>query len=94
MFHDPRPVWLGKAQQAARTLKATTRGERRAGQSVYVVLLHDGRRADPWGLYVGQTSLDPDAAVRSCPIPWCNCGGVITAISGVAGLVRRPGWAG
>ena len=31
---------------------------------------------------------------RSCPIPWCNCGGVITAISGWAGSVRRPGWAG
>ena len=60
MFHDPRPLWLGKAQQAARTLKATTRGQRRAGHSVYVVLLYDGRRDDPWGLYVGQTSRDPD----------------------------------
>ena len=27
---------------------------------MYVILLHDGRRADPWGLYVGQTSRDPD----------------------------------
>ena len=25
-----------------------------------MVLLHDGRRAEPWGLYVGQTSRDPD----------------------------------
>lgn len=49
-----------KARQAARTFKATARGQRRAGHSVYVVLLQDGRRADPWGLYVGQTSLDPD----------------------------------
>lgn len=60
MFHDPRPQWMGQALQAARRLKATTRGQRRAGHSVYVVLLHDGRRDDPWGLYVGQTSLDPD----------------------------------
>lgn len=25
-----------------------------------MVLLHDARRAEPWGLYVGQTSRDPD----------------------------------
>jgi hypothetical protein len=60
MFHDPGPAWLGKAERAARTLKATTRGARGAGHSVYVVLLHDRRRAEPWGLYVGQTSRDPD----------------------------------
>src|SRR5689334_1808771 len=60
MFHDPGPAWLGKAAAAARTLKATTRGVRGAGHSVYVVLLHDRRRAEPWGLYVGQTSRDPD----------------------------------
>ena len=54
------PSWLGKAQRAALTLKATTRGASRGGQSVYVVLLHDSRRVDPWGLYVGQTSRDPD----------------------------------
>ena len=60
MFHDPRPPWLGKARQTALRFKATTRGQRRARHSVYVVLLHDARRNDPWGLYVGQTSLDPD----------------------------------
>jgi hypothetical protein len=51
---------MGKALSAARTLKATTAGARGAGHSVYVVLLRDPRRADPWGLYVGQTSRDPD----------------------------------
>jgi predicted GIY-YIG superfamily endonuclease len=60
MFHDPGPAWLGKAERAARTLRATTRGTKGAGHSVYVVLLHDRRRAEPWGLYVGQTSRDPD----------------------------------
>lgn len=60
MFHDPAPAWLGKAERVARTLKATTRGARGAGNSVYVVLLCDQRRAEPWGLYVGQTSRDPD----------------------------------
>jgi len=60
MLHDPAPAWLAKAQRAARSLKATTRGVRGAGQSVYVVLLHDPRRSEPWGLYVGQTSRDPD----------------------------------
>jgi predicted GIY-YIG superfamily endonuclease len=60
MIQDPGPSWLGEAQRAARALKATTRHARGAGHSVYVVLLHDGRRAEPWGLYVGQTSRDPD----------------------------------
>ena len=60
MSRDLGPPWLGKAQRAALTLKATTRGASRSGQSVYVVLLHDSRRAEPWGLYVGQTSRDPD----------------------------------
>jgi hypothetical protein len=27
---------------------------------------------------------------RSCPRAWCNCGGVITAIPGRAGLVSLP----
>lgn len=54
------PGWLGKARRAAVSLRATTRGASGATQSVYVVLLHDDRRADPWGLYVGQTSRDPD----------------------------------
>jgi len=54
------PFWLTHAQHAARGLKATTHRARGAGHSVYVVLLHDPRRADPWGLYVGQTSRDPD----------------------------------
>ena len=52
---------MGRAARAALTLQATTRGARRAGHSVYVVLLHDARRdLEPWGLYVGQTSRDPD----------------------------------
>jgi predicted GIY-YIG superfamily endonuclease len=60
MFHDPGPTWLEKAHRAAQALQATTRKARGAKHSVYVVLLHDARRAEPWGLYVGQTSRDPD----------------------------------
>ena len=30
----------------------------------------------------------------SCPTAWCNCGGVVTALSGGAGLIRRPRRAG
>lgn len=61
MFHrDDGPDWMAQAHRAAHSLKATTRSTRGAGHSVYVVLLHDSRRADPWGLYVGQTSRDPD----------------------------------
>ena len=54
------PSWLGRARRAAAGLGATTRAARGASHSVYVVLLYDVRRADPWGLYVGQTSRDPD----------------------------------
>ena len=57
---DIAPSWLGKAGRAALTLRATTRRAPGAAHSVYVVLLRDPRRADPWGLYVGQTSRDPD----------------------------------
>jgi len=48
------------AARVARAFKATTAGERLARHWLYVVLLHDPRRRDPWGLYVGQTSRDPD----------------------------------
>ncbi len=51
---------MPKARAAARALRATTRRTKGAGHSVYVVLLHDRRRAEPFGLYVGQTSRDPD----------------------------------
>lgn len=54
------PDWMPKARAVARGFRATTRGARGAGHSVYLVLLHDPRRAEPWGLYVGQTSRDPD----------------------------------
>jgi predicted GIY-YIG superfamily endonuclease len=53
-------AWLLRASIAARRLRSTTRGSRGAHHSVYVVLLHDARRRQPWGLYVGQTSRDPD----------------------------------
>lgn len=54
------PEWMSKAIRAARTLRAVTVGLPGAGHSVYVILLHDVRRHQPWGLYVGQTSRDPD----------------------------------
>src|SRR4051812_17122510 len=55
-----KPDWMPKALQAARTLRAVTIAHKKAEHSVYVVLLHDARRHEPWGLYVGQTSRDPD----------------------------------
>ena len=51
---------MERATRAAAVLRATTRGEPGAIHHVYVVLLRDPRRHDPWGLYVGQTSRDPD----------------------------------
>lgn len=57
--HDA-PWWISKARLAARGLRATTGRTRGASHSVYVILLHDARRQEPWGLYVGQTARDPD----------------------------------
>ncbi|MFL5296944.1 MAG: hypothetical protein ACJ798_11240 [Phenylobacterium sp.] len=51
---------MAAARRAALGLRATTARTRRAGHSVYVVLLEDRRRACRWGLYVGETSRDPD----------------------------------
>jgi hypothetical protein len=54
------PEWMTKAARAARSLTAVTVGQAGARHSLYVILLHDARRYQPWGLYVGQTSRDPD----------------------------------
>lgn len=51
---------MDDAGRAALALGAATKGAPRAGHSVYVILLHNPARAQPWGLYVGQTSRDPD----------------------------------
>ena len=56
----PGPDWMSKAERVARSFRAATAGERGAGHFVYLVLLHDPTRMGRWGLYVGQTSLDPD----------------------------------
>jgi hypothetical protein len=52
---------MAAARRAAGTLRATTFGGKKARHSVYVILLHDPTFPERWGLYVGQTSLDPDA---------------------------------
>ena len=51
---------IAKAARAARALRAITALDAGAKHSVYVVLLHEPKRREPWGLYVGQTSRDPD----------------------------------
>jgi hypothetical protein len=55
-----RAAWIEGARQATRALHATTMGQAGATHSVYVVLLHDPKFPERWGLYVGQTSRDPD----------------------------------
>ena len=55
-----KPDWMQKAVRAAHSFKAVTRRKPGARHSVYVILLNDPRRREPWGLYVGQTSRDPD----------------------------------
>src|ERR1700754_3192802 len=54
------PEWMAKAERAARGLRATTLGAKGAKHALYVVLLKDPRGAARWGLYGGETSLDPD----------------------------------
>jgi hypothetical protein len=55
-----RPEWMKKAGYSALGLRAETFGASGARHSVYVILLHDPRWNGRWGLYVGQTSRDPD----------------------------------
>jgi hypothetical protein len=52
--------WMPAAQGACENFRAATAGSRNARHSVYIVLLHDSRFPERWGLYVGQTSRDPD----------------------------------
>lgn len=52
--------WIKRAERAALRLRAASTGKAGSGHSVYVVLLHDPRLGERWGLYVGQTSRDPD----------------------------------
>src|SRR5438270_12555372 len=54
------PEWMTKAKSSALRLRAETSGASGARHSVYVILLHDPRLSGRWGLYVGQTSRDPD----------------------------------
>lgn len=57
---DTLPELIARARRAALTLRATTLKSRGSGHAVYVVLLEDPRRPCRWGLYVGETSRDPD----------------------------------
>ena len=54
------PEWMDKAKRSAHRIRATTMGEHGAGYSLYVILLYNPSRVGRWGLYVGQTSRDPD----------------------------------
>ena len=54
------PKWISTAERAARQLRATTTRNKGANHALYVVLLKDTRSLDRWGLYVGETTLDPD----------------------------------
>jgi hypothetical protein len=51
---------MARAKRAAGFSRARTVGTSGAKHSVYVVLLHDPAFPERWGLYVGQTSRDPD----------------------------------
>lgn len=53
------PWRMENAKRAAMGLGASTCGRVGASHSIYV-LLHNPARTQPWGLYVGQTSRDPD----------------------------------
>lgn len=51
---------MTRARSAALRLRAETFRARGAHHFLYVILLHDARANERWGLYVGQTSRDPD----------------------------------
>ncbi len=54
------PDWIKRAERVALAFRSVTVGGKGAGHSVYVILLHDPSKIGRWGLYVGQTSRDPD----------------------------------
>lgn len=54
------PDWMRTAQDVARSFGAETRGRPGVRHHIYVVLLEAPVRRIRHGLYVGQTSLDPD----------------------------------
>ena len=54
------PEWMKKAERVAQAFRASTARQRGAAHSVYVILLHNPAGIGKWGLYVGQTSRDPD----------------------------------
>jgi hypothetical protein len=56
----PSPAWMDSAKRATLRLRATTREAPGASHHVYIALLDDPRRSCRWGLYVGETSRDPD----------------------------------
>jgi hypothetical protein len=56
----PDAEWIARAKHATLRLRATTRGATGARHFVYIALLEDRRRSCRWGLYVGETSRDPD----------------------------------
>ena len=58
---SPPAEWTAAAQRATLRLRATTHRARGASHHVYIALLEDRRRSCRWGLYVGETSRDPDA---------------------------------
>jgi len=51
---------MAAAKRAALGVRAASVGDAGARHSVYVIMLHDPGRGGRWGLYVGQTSRDPD----------------------------------
>ena len=51
---------MTNAKSSALRLRAETSRARGAHHHVYVILLHDPSGNGRWGLYVGQTSRDPD----------------------------------
>ncbi|HEY0437242.1 MAG TPA: hypothetical protein VGC92_11405 [Phenylobacterium sp.] len=57
---DAEPEWMAAARAAALAFRATTHRARGAKHHLYVALLEDRRRACRFGLYVGETSRDPD----------------------------------
>lgn len=59
-MRSPAPDWIAAATRATLRVHATTHRARGAKHHVYVALLEDRLSAPGWGLYVGETSRDPD----------------------------------
>ena len=82
-----RPRWNHSPVFKAKVALASVKDEKTLAELAQQFEVHANeieRRTSGVGIFPNKE------AIRACPTAWCSFAGVITAISGKAGLIRRP----